>query len=161
MKSFFQVTALVIFLTTLFNVACAQSIVVKTDKTTYFQDDQIVITLQNNSQKSIYSIAGSGTPGGSIDYIERSKKIGEWEKLSVLCEDPGYDYDFDVPAEIKAGHRVSFNWKPRVYQQAKYIMLEEGVYRIVMSWQDRTDIDAKKWVMNKVVSNEFTISSEK
>lgn len=146
------------FLTILPIFAFAQDVVVDTDKTSYRQGEKIEITVKNNSQESIFSIAASSTPIFSIAYIERKNKMGEFEKLPVRCEWPECDIDFDGPAEIKAGQVVSFEWEPQFYYLKKYLTLDEGVYRITLSWQLRRDADSKKWVWEEAKTKEFTIS---
>lgn len=149
----------VLFLFTLPIFVFAQDVVVETDKISYRQGEQIEITLKNNSQESMFSIAASSTPEFSIGYIERRSGTGEWDKLSVdCCQWPECDADFDGPVEIKAGQDVSFKWEPRLCQQKKYVKLEEGVYRITISWQIRRGADSEKWVWNEVKTNEFAIS---
>ena len=139
-------------------LAFAQDVVVETDKGLYHQGDQIKIRVKNNSPESIFSIAASLTPVFSIDSVERKNKNGEFEKLSIRCEWPECDSDFDGPAEIKPGQDVVFKWEPLVYFQKKYHPIEEGVYRIIVGWQVRRDGDSHKWTWEKSRTKEFSVS---
>lgn len=93
--------------------AFAQNVGMETDKTSYLKGEKIQITVTNNSQESIFSIAASSTPVFSIVSIERKTKMDEWEELPVRCGWPECDIDFDCPVEIKAGQVTHFEWEPQ------------------------------------------------
>ncbi len=129
-----------------------------TDKSYYGSQEEIKVTLKNDTENSIFTIAASLTPEFSMTYIEKKNDLGNWIRLAVRCQWPECDNDFDFPLELKPGEVASFKWKPEIYQDKKYLTPDPGVYRIILEWQIRTSPDSKEWIWQEVETNEFELS---
>ncbi len=137
------------------NPPAKNEVVVSIDKTLYGIDEPIKITLKNNTEKSIFTIAASLTPEFSITSIEQQKPDKTWEKFLVRCVWPECDIDFDGPSELKAGQSVTFDWTPGIHIPQRDMSLDEGVYRFAIDYQTAKN---QEWL--KSYFEEFTIGRE-
>jgi len=132
-----------------------------TDRKTYVRGEEAKITLVNNAEESIYSIAASSmTPTFGIDRIEEKQSDGSWKSFAITCYWPECDQDFDFPNEIKPGASVSFKWNPVIHiagAGVKDELPKPGIYRIVIIYGIRKSADIKTWEGFEARTNEFTI----
>ncbi len=135
----------------------AQEVSASTDKVVYSPGEKIAVTVKNVSAQSIFSAAASFTPDFAISNFERKISQWSWDAFRLHCSWPECDIDFDAPAEIEAGKSVSFQWKPQIYLDKKYVLPQPGLYRLTVIYQLRKDSDSHKWTWKTVKSNEFTL----
>jgi len=129
-------------------------VTVKTEKKNYTQNEIVQLTLNNNSQETIYSHFGSQTPIFAIKYIHKKNIFGLWSILYAQCQYPNCIYDIDVPIELKPDKFVVFNWTPLIFINGtqQTIPLVPGRYRLSILYQD---YEKKAWKL--ICTNEFTI----
>jgi hypothetical protein len=149
--------AVVLFLFAGFKVSYGQEIKVSTDKQEYSPGEKIIITVLNNSSRSVFSTAASSTPDFAISNLERKLSRWSWDAFRLHCSWPECDIDFDAPGEIRPGQSKNFRWEPRIYLKRKYAVPEPGLYRLTMIYQIRKDHDLKNWTWKTVKSNEFLL----
>jgi len=89
-----------------------------TDKNNYYQKEEITITLANESDVSIESLAASYTAGMGVIAVYRQNG-DEWERLAPHCGWPDCDIDADGPRQLEAGKSNTFSWYPQYYDSAK------------------------------------------
>jgi len=137
-------------------------VTVTTNKSEYGQNETITITLYNGLNISVYSHAASISTTFCIESIEK-KRSDEWESFFAVGQWPECDYDIDVPAEIKSGESVSFDWEPLIWISGcnNFTRAEPGVYRLVISYQIREGNLSENWAWQLVYSNEFTIKEQR
>jgi hypothetical protein len=138
-------------------VSYAQEASVSTDKFVYSSGEKIKITFKNVSLQSIFSNAASSSPDFAISNVERKLSQWSWDAFRLHCGWPDCDIDFDVPAEIKPGKSVSFQWQPKIYLNKKYVVPQPGLWRMTFIYQIRKSGDSKNWIWKTVKSNEFTL----
>jgi hypothetical protein len=148
-------SAALIFL--LSGISYAQEASVSTDKSVYSSGEKIKITFKNISLQSIFSIAASSSPDFAISNVERKLSQWSWDAFRLHCGWPDCDIDFDVPAEIKTGKSVSFQWLPRIYLNKEYVAPQPGLWRMTFIYQIRKSGDSRNWIWKTVKSNEFTL----
>jgi hypothetical protein len=137
----------------------AQEASVSTDKQVYSRGEKIKITVQNVSKQSIFSSAASSSPDLAIANFERKLSQWSWDAFRLYCGFPECENKSREAElkEIKAGQAATFEWKPRVYSEKKYIDPKPGLCRMTFIYKIRKEYDPKEWIWKTVKSNEFTL----
>lgn len=136
------------------SVEPSKDVIITTDKTEYKQGEIVKITITNNLKESIYSQIGGNTPVFGIEYIERKRLNGTWEKLFAQCRYPHCIYKIAPAQEIKPGQSETFEWKPLIFINGTSETKQAGPgrYRLLISY-----LDYQKTEWRSVYSNEFII----
>ena len=124
------------------------------DKMLYSSGENIIITVNNNSEESIFSHIGSGTPVYAIKHIQKRTADGSWQNLYAQCQPPHCFSDTDAPAEINPGESASFKWDPLRFLNGTRdaAPLESGQYRVTILYED-----SQKTQWKTTNTNEFRI----
>lgn len=136
--------------------ASAQEVVAATDKPLYRSGEKVRVVVKNNTSRSVFSYAAGLSGEESVKYIERQDG-GVWSRFPATCEWPDCDKKVDHPRELQAGKEGSFEFYPRIYAKDTPMELKDGVYRLVVQWQEPKNADAKEWVFKETRTPEFEI----
>ena len=141
----------------------AGEVEISLDKAHYFVGEKVKVSLVNNTDDSIYSVAQSLTPAFAMQSFEFEKTPNVWERIPIRCEWPDCSVDFDTPGEIKAGKAATFPWEPKAFKGIKdgiqYASPEAGNYRMTISYQIRQGNDPSQWTQHTVRSEEFSLGN--